>query len=220
LRRLSRFLSGLALSAVACCAAFAEPVADPWFDGLYAGFGAGIVAAPGTVRQPGGRDSINLGDFGASPGTTGYEFIGYGLPYRGFVFGLEGEIAVHEAKGTVDPGPTTGLIGDYLWSAGLRGLVGYPVGRVMPFVSLGVTMTPAHIHAIRPASDGDVKTLVGWTAGAGLDVMLTRGIGLRAEYVFADFGEERFRVETGTPTDVDLTSHTFRAALVFRETEG
>jgi outer membrane immunogenic protein len=50
--------------------------------------------------------------------------------------------------------------------------------------------------------------------------MLTRGIGLRAEYVFADFGEERFRVETGTPTDVDLTSHTFRAALVFRETEG
>ncbi len=196
-------------------AAPVDPVRFTW-EGVYAGSGAGLVTGRINMRQGGNTGSFKFGAPGDKIGSTGYQFLGYNWVYGDFVLGVEAEIAVHEAKGTLDAGSTSGATADYLWNAGLRGRAGYSFGRILPFVSAGVSYLPLNLHAPENSADGSVDTFVGWNAGAGVDVAWTDSIATRLEYVYSDYGSADFRI-SGVATRASLQSHAVRAALIFKE---
>jgi outer membrane immunogenic protein len=58
--------------------------------------------------------------------------------------------------------------------------------------------------------------MLGWTAGAGADVMVTEQIFGRVEYRYTDFGSDTFKTSVGN-VDVDDKNHrvTFGLGMKF-----
>ena len=48
--------------------------------------------------------------------------------------------------------------------------------------------------------------MVGWTAGAGVDVKVTDNVFVRGEYRYTDFGKESFTTGSGT-RDIDASDN-------------
>ena len=60
--------------------------------------------------------------------------------------------------------------------------------------------------------DWDRQTLIGWTAGAGLDYAATDSISLRFEYLYDDYGSAWYFDHRDW---LDLTTHTLRFAFAY-----
>jgi outer membrane immunogenic protein len=60
--------------------------------------------------------------------------------------------------------------------------------------------------------DSDSNTMIGWTAGAGADMMVTENIFGRVEYRYTDFGSEDFTLG-GTTADVSDKNHRINFGL-------
>jgi hypothetical protein len=132
------------------------------------------------------------------------------------VAGLQGEIGVHETKGRLGTGPSLGAQGDHLWTAGVRGRLGYAFGSVLPFVTLGLAGTEYNQHSLVVNQDSDVERHFGFTAGAGVEIAWTPGFATRLEYEYADYGRETYRHDRRSHA-VDLATHAVKASLVVRE---
>jgi outer membrane immunogenic protein len=193
-----------------------EPVAFTWA-GRYAGFGAGLVYAPMRVERGGNRSSTNLGAEGTKvPGSSGFIINGYNFQSGNWVYGIEGEIAVHEAKGDFDKNGTNAGLGDYVVSNGVRGRVGYAFGRFLPFVAVGLTQLGLAVRSDINSSDGEYRSMLGLQAGVGADYAWNDWLVTRLEYVYSHFGEQGFRFNGGR-SDVSLDSHAVRVAIIIKE---
>lgn len=122
-----------------------------------------------------------------------------------------------------------------LWDASLRlrggwlltpGLLSFVTGGIaFQRVAANLTCSFAGPWCVPPVFD-DVrneshrKTLIGWTAGAGLEWMLPRNWLLRGEYRYADFGRFRPTFFTGTDdvllTDIRVVTHTLMIGLALK----
>ncbi len=180
------------------------------WDGFYTGFDFGYQHTRARVREPSARGRYPLDGYG------GGSFIGRNWQFGSVVAGLEGYINIYETKGDLRIGPTTGAQGDHLWSAGVKGRLGYSVGAFLPFVTAGIATTEFHQHSAIRFQDGDVRQHHGVTAGAGLEYAWTPGISTRIEYEYSGFGRKTY-LHDGVPHRVSLDGHAFKAALVLRE---
>lgn len=87
----------------------------------------------------------------------------------------------------------------------LRGRVGLSMGRTLIFASAGVAKADATASLGPNANLGD-DALTGWTAGIGVEHMISQKLSLSAEYLQTDLG----RLDIGPPcgvscyTDVDF----------------
>ncbi|MGA8399447.1 MAG: OmpA family protein [Stellaceae bacterium] len=81
------------------------------------------------------------------------------------------------------------------WNGSARARLGYAWGPVLPYITGGVAFAdvtlstrfiPSGIFPASSASHSD--TLVGWTAGAGIEYALNPAWSLGAEYRYADYG--------------------------------
>jgi outer membrane immunogenic protein len=190
----------------------AVPDVLPW-EGFYTGTGIGYMWTTAKVADPFGTANYDL------DGTTGVSFIGRNWQFGSFVTSLEAEIGIHETKGTLGVGPTTGAQGDQLWSAGVKGRLGYAFGSVMPYVSAGVATTQFHQHSAVLFDDGDVRRHGGFTLGAGVEIAWTQRFLTRFEYEYASYGRANYNHD-GVRHRVDLDTHAVKAALVFKEIPG
>lgn len=188
------------------------PVVQPW-DGFYSGFGIGYMWSRASVREPAASGSYDL------DGTTGVRFIGRDWQFGQVVAGLQAEIGIHETKGRLGIGPTTGAQGDQLWTAGVKGRVGYAFGSVLPYVSAGFATTQFHQHSAVAFADGDVNRHEGFTLAAGVDIAWTQRFTTRFEYEYGDYGRQSY-FHDGVNHRVSLETHTVKAAAVFREIPG
>ena len=207
--------------------AFVVPVVAPSWEGFYAGTFAGGGVATFTSRQAGSR-TVTKG------GQTAGSLFGYNWQTGSFVYGLEGDIGLHLIRGR-NPGHA-GLIStsvDTLYSARLRGRLGYDFGDFMPFVAVGVAMNetyqrndPSPVAAAvpfgfgtLPVPFGAVRRQAGLTAGAGLDYrFVLPNIGrfaLRGEYVYETFGDRTYDL-FGGPVRTGQSTHFLRAALIYQ----
>jgi outer membrane immunogenic protein len=66
-------------------------------------------------------------------------------------------------------------------------------------------------------ADGDShdETFIGWTAGGGIEHMVSESISIKAEALFADFGSKNFSL-AGDDTDIDANMVVVRAGITFR----
>lgn len=151
--------------------------------------------------------------------------IGYNYRFGNVVAGVEADLSYIDS-GEAGVAPASGgstsfaVSSDYLGT--LRGRVGYAFDRVLLYGTAGAAFTD--LDGTFTATAGGMsemasfsKTVWGWTAGVGAEVMVTDRISVKTEYLYADFGDVDFNVNDAmgvfSDANVDLSRHIFRVGL-------
>ena len=181
-----------------------SPMAAPIFNwtGFHLGLNTSYNFSNNKLTSPNGIGWTSI------PDPDAFGFGGqFGYRYQiasGIVLGLEGDVSWLSANtGRALFNRNDGLIGgdegqtQLTWDAGVRGQLGYSMGRFLPYLTGGL----AFIHekgcsgvpggaCYAGTSYGSTRT--GWTVGAGLAYALTNAWTASAEYRYADFGSKTY----------------------------
>jgi outer membrane immunogenic protein len=166
-----------------------------------------------------------------------------------WVLGVEGDIAWSGVEGDDELFNAQDIIGiaepddfrfglqtDIEWLATFRARAGVTFDRFLVYATGGLALADIN-SGFSASSNGfslglidvdpfsvsfeDSKTHLGWTAGAGVEAMITENISVKAEYLYVDLGEEEYDV-TIIPSfldvqgDVDIQLHTVKVGLNYR----
>ena len=91
----------------------------------------------------------------------------------------------------------------------LRGRVGIALDRFLIYGTGGAAATSLKLTG---NGDSDDNTLWGWTAGAGVEGMLTNNITARVEYRYTDYQDKTFDLG-GVPVDSDFKTSTIHGGI-------
>lgn len=165
--------------------------------GLYGGYGFN------------GESSSVLGDV-EEDGFLGGVFAGYNRQSGSFVYGIEGDAGYNNKNGFNGTEATQGR-----FEGSLRGRLGFAVtDRVLLYGTGGVA--GQQLKYMTTPNGHDEQGMIGWTAGAGVDALVTDNIFTRLEYRYTDFGSNEFATAAG-PIDVENNDHriTFGVGMKF-----
>ncbi|MBX9991511.1 outer membrane protein [Phreatobacter oligotrophus] len=200
------FLSGVALCALLARDATAQPLPAPaanW-TGAYAGGVLGVGVASNRWTD------VNTGFssyFGASQSRTISAtgplfgaFAGHNWQVSpNLVVGVEGDLTVTTGSG----GSRSQFNGDNLFVTrpgfvgSLRARAGLPIDRLLLYVTGGIGFGQVNTSAINQAALGSPtlwainQTRVGWTAGGGVEYLVSRYWSFRLEALYTDLGSAR-----------------------------
>jgi outer membrane immunogenic protein len=193
---------------------FADTDTSDW-TGLYGTLSAGysrigldgtqIDTAPPFEGPPGFSESDKSRSDGAALGIG----LGYNYDTGDFVFGLDGDVSFLtnenqlEMKQTVDA--------DYDWFATARARAGFDSDGTLLYLTGGLALLDSNFD---DGADSHRETLVGWTAGAGMEQMISDSFSIKAEALYADFGSVDFTL-SGDETDIDTELVLVRAGISF-----
>jgi len=169
--------------------------------GFYGGVTAGYSAA--TIQA----DDF---DFGGN-GLLGGGYVGFNYRLPGLVIGVEGDWMLTDIKAETDNALFT-FTAKTNSLASVRARAGLPMGPVLVYGTGGIAWTDAEV--VVPGGNDD-KMLMGWVAGAGVEIELTRTVHIRLEGLHYGFDEETFTAGGGSG-DVGLDQTVVRAGLGFR----
>jgi opacity protein-like surface antigen len=187
--------------------------------GLFVTSGATLTnstSSPGVITLKGdGHYSVGGGLIG---GTLGYNW------QRGrWVFGIEGDYAWADVAGRSSAcgsnSATPHPCGTSLDSLGtFRGRIGYavgPTGSLLPYLTGGAAFGNVRgWDSLMSASGSSVRP--GWTAGAGIEAMITPQWTAKLEYLHADFGgSQLFDIVPGIPEFPGFRKRSICASTAF-----
>jgi outer membrane immunogenic protein len=200
----------IALAAQATAAELDAPAdlqLDQW-TGAYIGAHAGYasLAAANTVSGVFAQSWTQTAD-----GFMGGILVGYNFDLGDVVLGLEADAGFGFVKDT-DTRPGLGPItftdhGQHTF----RGRAGMPLGPGLLYATGGFAL--ADVWADSPAGR-DKQFLMGFVVGAGFETIIHERLSLRAEYLYAGYGEETYRLG-GTALKSDLDSHNVRVGIAW-----
>ena len=191
------------------------PVGFSW-TGAYVGVQGGYGWGTSDSTFPPSPTAATYGDL---DGFLGGIYAGANWQTGNFVFGIEADANISSVDASSDLNP----FGEYIdtdvnWTAGLRGRIGYAIDRWMVYGTGGLAVADVDMAArVLPGvsfATAD-ETLVGWTAGAGLEHAFTDRLIGRAEYRFSDFGELDFVAPAG-PGWLDVKMHTVSVGIAYK----
>ena len=180
-----------------------SPVPVVTWDGAYVGVQGGLVQRDTSFADSGFFDAGNSTtrfDQRKTGGTVG-GLLGYNWQQGGFVYGLEGDWSGIGAKTSqiapVDLTSSRSTSFDVNWLATLRGRTGLAFDLTLLYVTGGVAFGHVQnsVEAISTTTPGRIasftqnQTKAGWTAGAGVEHMLTQHWTVRAEFRYVDLGK-------------------------------
>ncbi|MDQ2634014.1 MAG: porin family protein [Pseudomonadota bacterium] len=172
-----------------------EPPLNTW-SGPYAGVTLGYGFAGETEVGPNSidTDGFLLGGFA-----------GYNWQVGNMVAGAEADIGYNWGDGSnAGESSESGVEGS------LRARLGYVVSpNVLLYATAGGAAKDLEVSGV---GGSDSNTMLGWTAGAGADVMVTENVFGRVEYRYTDFGSEDFTLG-GATTDVSDKDHRINFGL-------
>jgi outer membrane immunogenic protein len=143
---------------------------------------------------------------------------GYLLQSGGLVYGAEIDAMYGDnARTRAAPGGRVSSTID--WSGSARGRLGWAFDRVLVYGTAGVG-----IAGFESTGRGGGKTatktdtLIGWTAGGGLEYAISKNVSVRGEYLFSDYGRNSVSYGgTGVSGNKqDITSHLARMGVNFK----
>jgi outer membrane immunogenic protein len=180
------------------------PVAAGYnWSGLYAGVMGGY--AWGDVK----------GGFGG--GTIGYN---WQAPGSMWVFGIEADAAGADTKDSASAFILPGVVltaEDKIRAFGsVTGRVGVAAGAALFYAKGGygwannrISSTLAGLTLVEES-----KTHSGWTIGAGTEYMFAPNWSAKVEYMYADYGSERYLTAIAAPgIDIGLVTHTVKGGI-------
>lgn len=137
---------------------------------------------------------------------------GYNFQSNNFVYGFEADISYSDADGsTFFFGPPLSV--EQNWLATLRARAGVTFGPSLLYITGGAAFTDVDV-ALAGVGGGS-NTYTGWTIGGGWEYAFNDRLSMKAEYLYADFGDEAFNLG-GTPALVDLDQHIARIGVNWR----
>ncbi|THD48585.1 MAG: porin family protein [Bradyrhizobium sp.] len=158
-----------------------------------------------------------------------YAGYNYQMP-NNFVLGVEGDVNWGDIRNrtyyhTVPQNPLgfedTG-VGDMSWFGSARVRAGVAIDRFLPFVTGGVAVAEYQnsLFALtNPLFTGTYNHAeVGWTLGAGLEYAITNNISLRAEYRYANYGDQKDTLATNPAAvhDTTLSTNDARVGIAYK----
>jgi outer membrane immunogenic protein len=149
----------------------------------------------------------NAGTSGGDINANGFDVGGYAggnWQWGNFVIGAEGDILVPWRDGS-----SGGVTVDQGLNGSLRGRAGIALDRFLLYGTGGAALTDLELSG-GGVSDDDL--LWGWTAGAGVEGMVTDNITARIEYRYTDYQDKTFTLGGG-PVNSDFTTHAIRGGI-------
>jgi outer membrane immunogenic protein len=124
--------------------------------------------------------------------------MGWNWQFNQVVFGLEGDGSYTQIQGSTTGTGTPGGCFGAVCSSNLqtlgtfRGRLGLAWDNIMPFVTGGLAVGSLNgSEGVTGTAGGSgTTTLVGWTAGGGIEVKFLRNWSLKAEYLYVDLGNQ------------------------------
>jgi outer membrane immunogenic protein len=140
----------------------------------------------------------------------GFDIGGYGganWQWGNFVLGGEADLVFPWRDGS-----EAGLKADQELNGSLRARAGIALDRFLLYGTAGLAGTELELSS---AAGKDENELWGWTAGAGVEGMITNNISARVEYRFTDYDDETFNLG-GANVKSDLQTNTIRGGIGFK----
>lgn len=210
------------------------PSAPTW-TGFYAGVNVGGAAATSDLDFSVAGGPVFATVDNAFAGIIGGAQVGYNWQFGSLVAGLEADFQGSNLKGSlVAPcavvfcGPA-GLSASYSqnipWFGTARARIGYAQDSWLIYATGGYAYANLETNATATAgplvaSYNAKEFRSGWTAGAGIEVMLASNWSAKLEYLYADFGSTRTTWSVlGVPLindDARLTMNVVRAGVNYR----
>jgi outer membrane immunogenic protein len=195
------------------------PVVQPF---SWTGFYAGVEGGFGWGEENDNLRSITgypLDHFNVS-GPIGGVKAGYNQQFNSLVVGIEGDVeasGIHGSKsGTfaTDEGTGVGKLSmRNTWQSSIRGRVGWAWDRVLFYGTAGLAVADDNEKYYvddptftNPWYGSSTKTLVGWTAGGGIDYAIDNHWTASGEIRYADFGKANFWIPAGMSLSGTTTS--------------
>lgn len=150
--------------------------------------------------------------------------IGANYQWNWLVVGAEVDLAWADIDGSAScPNPAFDCETEIDWFSTVRGRLGVAAGRFHVFGTGGLAMGGVEAQtvslaggAIPPSGtpeNGEDKTAVGWTAGAGAEVMFGNRWTAKADWLYYDLGDDSYDIDNGIVVDVQHTGSLFRLHL-------
>lgn len=218
------------IASPALAADLARPAAVPYYKApapavvpsTWAGFYLGIEGGYGWGRtEQTDSTGFSSGRYNVSGPLIGGT-LGYNWQVNNVVFGLEGDGSWADIKGSTSGGG--GCFGldcsAKLEALGtVRGRLGLAFNNFLPYVTGGLAVGDLHGSengGVIPGGSGS-DTVVGWTAGGGLEYMIMPNWSIKAEYLFVDLGNQTIFNDTIGAVSVaekeKFTTNIFRGGL-------
>jgi outer membrane immunogenic protein len=149
--------------------------------------------------------------------TLGYNWQG---PGSRWVWGLELDISYSDMSGLLPVAPGFGCVNgcatDLKWFGTFRGRLGYAFDRSMIYATGGLAFGEVQGQVIGLTGRGS-DTVVGWTAGAGIEFAIAPRWSMKAEYLYVSMDQAQYATFGGGNLAVDdLNFHVVRMGLNYR----
>jgi len=142
----------------------------------------------------------------------------------GLVVGIEGNVDYGDVTSTIPDIaatlPPTPLYGQTItsrtdWSGTLRGRVGFAAGKLLPYLTAGLSVANVTVSATDgPLSESAILT--GWTAGGGVEFALDEHWSANAEYLYTSFGSHTWFASDPWASTSTSTSSTVMGGINYR----
>jgi outer membrane immunogenic protein len=133
-------------------------------------------------------------------GVIGGGQLGYNFQSGHIVYGIEADLGYLDVTGS--SAVPTGQFGPSTWSTSgglygdVTGRLGYSLDRTLVYAKGGVAFlnldAKAHVCTDACSNTGGSDTRWGWTAGGGVEHLLSPSWSVKVEYQHFDFGDETF----------------------------
>jgi outer membrane immunogenic protein len=180
------------------------------WSGLYMGVQLGY-AGGNTEAKSGPSGGFNQAYDYKSEGWLGGAHVGYNVQRGNLVYGVEADLEKSSQRGN-----GVGSLGfphstDIDWQGSLRGRLGLAFDRTLFYGTAGWAFGDVKVDK-GFTNYSDVRN--GWTAGVGVEHMLTQNLSARIEYRYTDFGRADFGNTAINSTDrSSIDQHAVRAGL-------
>lgn len=165
----------------------------------WTGFYLGVLGGYGWATA----DTDAVGDIDAD----GFDIGGYAganWQWGNFVVGAEGDVLFPWRDNSAG-----GITADQGLNGSLRARAGIALDRFLLYGTAGLAGTELELSS---AAGSDEQALWGWTAGAGVEGMITDNITARVEYRYTDYADETFNLGGGA-VNSDLTTSTIHGGI-------
>jgi outer membrane immunogenic protein len=147
------------------------------------GFYAGLFGGYGWAKSDWDAPPISISPTGWLFGGT----LGYNYQMGSWVWGLEGDIAYADVKGSAACGAFNCTTKNN-WLGTVRGRIGYAFDRFLPYITAGGAFGDVKATSTDPLTTGGSSTQIGWTAGVGLEYAFVGNWSAKFEYLYVDLG--------------------------------
>lgn len=173
--------------------------------GFYAGAAIGYSSA--ALQAPGGPDW-------ATSGAMTSLLAGYGMTVQqtGLYLGIEFDASLKDVKWSATGGGAN-VTAENKWGGTARVRVGQSLGPILFYGTGGVAFSD---QVVKVAGLGEASDLrIGWVVGTGIDVAVTRTLGLRLEGLHYDFSDKAVTLG-GLSERIGSGENVIRAAVTFK----